>query len=273
MDNAKIAFIGCGNMGRSLIGGLIDSGYDRGLICAADPDQHQRGLARDNHGIVTTADNGEAIEAADVVVLAVKPQVLRATLLPLQDVFAKPPPLVISIVAGVRIRHLNHWLNDATPVIRVMPNTPAQVRSGAAGMIANRYASESQKRLAEVIIGSVGIVLWLENESAIDAVTALSGSGPAYFFLVMEAIEYAGIDMGLSAEQARRLTLATAQGAAKMALESGVAPATLRRQVTSPGGTTERAIDILQAGDLSKLFKDALEAARARAEELAGLIE
>jgi len=268
-DKAKIAFIGCGNMGRSLIGGLINNGYDSKLIQASDPDEGQREVSTESFGIVTSADNKQVVNTADVVVLAVKPQVIKQTLVPLAELFQDSDRLLISIAAGIQLHHLNHWLHESTPIIRVMPNTPALVQSGAAGMIANPFASAAHKEIAEKIMRSVGIAFWFENESDIDIVTALSGSGPAYYFLIMEAMEHAGISMGLAADQARQLTLATALGAAKMAIQSDLEPAMLRHQVTSPGGTTERAIDVLLGGNITGLFKEALEAARARSEELA----
>ena len=273
IHNKKIACIGCGNMGRSLIKGLIDSGYERSLIQAADPDQAQRQAAADTCGISVTGENRPIIENAGIIILAVKPQITPQVLPPLRDLFDNPGRLLLSVAAGIRLHHLNNWLHPETPVIRAMPNMPALLQCGASGLSANRHVSQLQRRVAEKIMRSVGTAIWFENESDLDAVTALSGSGPAYFFLVMEAMESAGIAMGLTAEHSRQLTLATALGAARMAVASDTGPAILRRQVTSSGGVTERALDVLLAGDIGGLFKDALVAARLRAEELAKAIE
>jgi pyrroline-5-carboxylate reductase len=181
-------------------------------------------------------------------------------------------PLVISIAAGVRSDALQRWLGGAVPVVRAMPNTPALVQTGATGLYATPAVSATQRDLAESIMRAVGVTVWVEDETLIDTVTALSGSGPAYFFLVMEVLENAAVNLGLPRETARLLTLETALGAAKMALESSEDPATLRARVTSPGGTTERALQIFQQADLAGIFADALAGAQARSQELAKLL-
>lgn len=274
MKNANITFIGCGNMGRSLIGGLIADGIDPGAIRGADPDPARRDSLSETYGIEVGGDNLAAVSGADVVILAVKPQMLLRVLAGVAPALKQRRPLVISIAAGLRISSLEKILGAGHPVVRVMPNTPALIQAGASALYANTAVSGDQRDLAEGIMRAVGLALWLDDESAMDAVTALSGSGPAYFFLVMEALEQAAVELGLPPGQARLLTLETAFGAAKMALESESGAATLRQQVTSPGGTTERALKVLmEEGDLMSVFSKALTAARDRSIELAQTLE
>ncbi len=269
MKQVRIAFLGCGNMGRSLIGGLIANGYPGNLIVGADPDAEQRKLTGRLFNIELTDNSEQAVANAEVVVLAVKPQAIQQTIAEISTVFRADSTLVLSIAAGVRLAAINDGLGGAAAVVRVMPNTPALIQAGAAGLYANEHASEEQKQLAEGIMRSVGVTVWLRDEEEIDAVTALSGSGPAYFFLQMEAMQKAAARLGLEPEQARLLTLETALGAAKMALESNLDVAELRRQVTSPGGTTERALQVLMDGKFIELFEAALSGARDRSRELA----
>jgi len=269
MKYTRVSFIGCGNMGLSLIGGLIANGHEPSAIRGADPDPVKRQLIADRYGIEVYADNAPAIGDTEVIVLAVKPQMLADTVSGLAA-YINPSQLIISIAAGIRLDMLGRLLGRDQPVVRVMPNTPALIRTGASALYANRAVSPAQRDLAEGIMRAVGLAVWLGNEADMDTVTALSGSGPAYFFLVMEVLEKAAIRLGLQPDQARLLTLETAIGAAKMALESGVDTATLRRQVTSPGGTTEQALKVLmEKGDIEQLFMDALSAAKHRSEELA----
>ena len=207
---------------------------------------------------------------ADVVVLAVKPQVLKPVATALAEAVQKRRPLIISIAAGVRTPAIARWLGGEVALVRAMPNTPALVASGATALYATAAVSPAQRALAESILRAVGLTLWLEDEAQMDAVTALSGSGPAYFFLVMEALEEAAVNgLELPRDIARLLTLQTAFGAAKMALESAEDMATLRARVTSPGGTTERAVEVLENGRLRALFAAALAAARQRSIEIA----
>ena len=269
MKQARIAFLGCGNMGRSLIGGLIANGYPDRLIVGADPDAEQRRLTGRHFNIELTDSNEQAVANAEVIVLAVKPQAIQQTIAEISAVFEAGSTLVLSIAAGVRLAAINSGLGGSAAVVRVMPNTPALIQAGAAGLYANEHVSEEQKQLAEGIMRSVGVTVWLKDEEEIDAVTALSGSGPAYFFLQMEAMEKAAVTLGLEPDQARLLTLETALGAAKMALESKLDVAELRRQVTSPGGTTERALQVLMDGNFIELFEAALSGARDRSRELA----
>ena len=268
----KLTFIGAGNMARSLIGGLIADGYDPTRITAADPVEDQRSGTGAQFGIVTHADNAAAAKEADVVILAIKPQAMQTAAQSLADVVQTGKPLLISIAAGVRTDDLDAWLGGNTTLVRCMPNTPALVQSGATGLFATAAVTASGRDIAESILRAVGITRWVEEESLLDAVTAVSGSGPAYFFLVMEAIQAGAERLGLEPDTARLLTLQTALGAARMAMESQQAPGELRRRVTSPGGTTERAIGILEEAGLRDDFDRALTAARDRAEELAKIM-
>lgn len=273
MKNIPIAFIGGGNMARSLIGGLVAGGHEPDRIWVAEPDIGQRELLHGRHGVRTGSDNLAIAAEAEVIVLAVKPQILQGVARQLAPVVQARRPLVISIAAGVREPDLRRWLGGGSlALVRTMPNTPALVGSAASALFANEFVSEERRQLAESLLRAVGVTVWVDNESLLDAVTALSGSGPAYFFLIMEALERTALDLGLDADNARLLTLQTAFGAAKMALESVESPAILRARVTSPGGTTERALSILCEGGLETLLAQALEAARSRARELGDLL-
>jgi len=269
MENSRITFIGCGNMGRSLIGGLIANGLPVNSITGTDINAEQRQTAASQFNIEVLEDNRQAIKDADVVVLAVKPQSMQETLQTIRADLAQEKPLLISIAAGIQLSHLGLWAGEELAIVRTMPNTPALIRSGATALCANQCTSETQRDLAEAIMRSVGLALWLDDESLMDAVTALSGSGPAYYFLIMEVMEKAATRLGLSQEHARILTLQTAFGAAKMALESNHDAETLRKQVTSPGGTTEEALNVLMNGGIEDLFAEALMAAQERSAELA----
>lgn len=271
--NQTIAFIGAGNMARSLIGGLIADGYPAQSIQAADPDAEQRQRLQERFGIQVDADNAVVAASAELVVLAVKPQVMREVAQGLGPTVQQRRPLVVSIAAGVREPALDRWLGGGAAVVRCMPNTPALVQAGATGLYANSRVTGDQRAAAEALMRAVGLTVWVTDEALLDSVTALSGSGPAYFFLVIEALENAGVELGLSRDQARLLTLQTAFGAARMALESDHDPAALRRHVTSPGGTTERAIGILRDGGLEALFSKAVAGARQRCQELSSLLE
>lgn len=269
MKDQTIAFIGGGNMARSLIGGLIADGAAADKIWVSDPDESQLDGLKQRFPVHTTPDNRQAVEAADVVVLAVKPQILKGVAEALRETIQAHRPLVVSIAAGIREPAITAWLGGNVAVVRAMPNTPALVRSGATALYANQAVSESQRSLAESILRAAGLTLWLDDEAQMDAVTALSGSGPAYFFLIMEAMQAAGTALGLPPETARLLTLETAFGAAKMALESAEDASRLRERVTSPGGTTEQALKVLEEAGVRDIFQRALEAARDRSQALA----
>ncbi len=271
MNNLKIGFIGAGNMARSLIGGLIASGLPATNLWASAPDAQKLQTLANDFGIQTSTDNQAPIDQCEVIVLAVKPQMLKQVcqaLRPCHDC------LYLSVAAGIPTASISRWLEQKSEagslaIIRAMPNTPALLQTGASALYANPHTSERQRESAEAIMRAVGLALWVDDEAQMDAVTALSGSGPAYHFLFMEAMICAAQELGLSEANARLLTVQTAFGAAKMALEIDEQPATLRRNVTSPGGTTERAIQTFQQGGFEKLVAAALSAARDRARELA----
>jgi pyrroline-5-carboxylate reductase len=269
MKKIRLAFIGAGNMARSLIGGLIADGWDPACISVSDPDPDQLAAVSRLFGTASAPDNVSAVEQSELVVLAVKPQVMREVARELAATVQGRKPLVISIAAGICTSDLQRWLGGDCALVRCMPNTPALVQSGATAMFANSAVNDDQKALAENILRAVGLALWVADEAQMDAVTALSGSGPAYFFLVIEALQEAGESLGLDGKTARLLALQTAFGAAKMALESRDDAATLRQRVTSPGGTTQKALAVLEEGGLRTLFNDALKAARDRSRELA----
>ncbi len=267
MSNPSIAFVGAGNMAASLIGGLRAQGVAASAIRASEPGDEQRARLQQEHGIATFADNAEAIKGADLIVLAVKPQIMKAVCLDLAPHLA-PNQVIISIAAGISCASLENWLGERA-VVRCMPNTPALLRQGVSGLFANARVSAAQKAQAEQVLSAVGLALWLDNEAQIDAVTAVSGSGPAYFFLLIEAMTEAGEKLGLPRETAAQLSIQTALGAACMASESDVDAAELRRRVTSPNGTTEAAIKTFQAGGFETLVQQALNAAANRSAELA----
>ncbi|WP_448725483.1 pyrroline-5-carboxylate reductase [Pseudomonas farris] len=267
MSKTRIAFIGAGNMAASLIGGLRAKGLDAAQIRASDPGEETRARVSAEHGIEVFAENAEAIQGVDVIVLAVKPQAMKAVCEAIRPSL-KPNQLVVSIAAGITCASMNNWLG-AQPIVRCMPNTPALLRQGVSGLYATGEVSAEQRQQAEELLSAVGIALWLEEEQQLDAVTAVSGSGPAYFFLLIEAMTAAGVKLGLPADIAAQLTVQTALGAAHMAVASDVDAAELRRRVTSPAGTTEAAIKSFQAGGFEALVEKALGAAAHRSAEMA----
>ncbi len=267
MSSTRIAFIGAGNMAASLIGGLRAQGVDADSIRASDPGAETRGKIAAEHGITVFADNAEAVDGADVVLIAVKPQAMKAVCEALRPSL-KPNQLVVSIAAGITCASMKNWLGEQ-PIVRCMPNTPALLRQGVSGLYATEHVNEEQRAQAEQLLSAVGIALWLEEEQQLDAVTAVSGSGPAYFFLLIEAMTAAGVKLGLPREVAAQLTQQTALGAALMATGSDVDAAELRRRVTSPAGTTEAAIKSFQAGGFEALVETALTAAAHRSAEMA----
>jgi len=272
MKDSKIAFIGGGNMAFSLIGGLVAGNCPGSNIHVSDPKQNSLDAMEKEFGITPfLSDNIAAIKGVDAIVLAVKPQIMADVATEIGN-SKSGSPLIISIAAGIRESALQRWLGVDSAIVRTMPNTPALLQSGATGLYANHIVSAEQKDLAESIMRSVGITAWMDQEDQLDAVTALSGSGPAYFFLLMEAMEAAGVEMGIPEDTARMLTIQTAFGAAKMALESPDSSSELRSKVTSPGGTTERAINIFQDGGFERLVSKSLSAARDRSIELAEIL-
>ena len=272
MSDQPIAFIGAGNMASSLIGGLVAQGRDPATIRAADPDAATRERAASRFGIEVSADNAATIGGAGTVVLAVKPQVMAEVVRDCAPAILEAGALVVSVAAGVRGADICRWLGRDAPVVRAMPNTPALLGCGATGLFANDHVSAGQRERAEAILSAAGITEWVAEEALLDAVTGISGSGPAYYFLLMELMENAGREMGLPADTARRLVLHTALGAARMALESEDAPGLLRERVTSPKGTTEAALNILREGGIEALVTDAVRGARDRAAELGDLL-
>lgn len=263
--NCNISFIGGGNMAQALIGGLISRGLPATRITVSDPSEKVRHLLLEKE-INVTDDNLKAVAHADVVVLAVKPQVLSMVLKPLQGQLADK--LVISIVAGAEVESIA-YLTGTQRIVRVMPNTPALVQTGAHGMYAPEAVSDADRQLASQILAATGLTLWVNSEAQIDAVTAVSGSGPAYFFYMMESMIRAGKNLGLDEKVATALTLQTALGAAQMAITSANSPAELRKNVTSPNGTTQAALEVFDRAQISQNIQAALAAAQKRSQQLA----
>ncbi|MDX2426306.1 MAG: pyrroline-5-carboxylate reductase [Cycloclasticus sp.] len=268
MNKQQIGFIGGGNMSSSLIGGLVSNGYPAENITVSDLDVDKLAYLSDIFGINSTQDSNQLVLQSDILVLAVKPQHMQSVADIIKISVQKKKPVVVSIAAGIRINALQRWLGGELPVVRCMPNTPALVKAGATGLFANEEVKEEQKDQVESLLRAVGVTVWLAEEGDLDSVTALSGSGPAYFFMVMEALEAAAIEAGLDQKTAQLLTQETALGAAKMALESSESAAVLRQRVTSPGGTTERAIGVMDERGLQGIFREALLAAKERSVEL-----
>ncbi len=272
MINKKIGFIGSGNMAYSLVGGLTSTGVQGSNLWVSDPKPEKTAQMASQFGVNTTQSNNELVQSVDIVILAVKPQQLAQVCSEIATSTQQSNPLIISIAAGVLSKDIEIWLKGSVALVRCMPNTPSLVQSGATALFANTQVSDEQKTLSESILRAAGLTIWVESESDMDAVTALSGSGPAYIFLVIEAMAKAGIELGLNKETAHLLAIQTAFGASKMALESDDSPEILRKKVTSPGGTTEKAIGILQEGQLENLFSQALEGAKNRSVELAEIL-
>ena len=268
MNIQKIGFIGGGNMASSLISGLIASGHSPQHLWVSDINPDALKALAENLNVNTSTSNDTVINEVDVIVLAVKPQILSNVAKSAAALIQQNKSLVVSIAAGISQQSLSQWLGADTAIVRCMPNTPALVLTGATALYANARVTVEQRNLAENIMRSVGIALWVKDESELDAVTAVSGSGPAYYFLLMEAMEKAALELGLSEATARLLVQQTALGAAKIALESSESPEQLRRRVTSPGGTTQRAIETFEQGGFTELVSKALHAARDRSIEM-----
>lgn len=272
MNKPTIAFIGAGNMASSIIGGLINDGWPTcQLIATARTEETLSNIHR-MFSIETTIDNHQAADKADVIMLCVKPQAMKEILTDLSPSI-KPNALVISIAAGVTMECLQKWGGEHLSMVRSMPNTPSLLRCGASGLYANDNVSTDHKTLTDYIFNAIGIAKWVDQESLIDAVIAVSGSGPAYYFLLMEIMEQVGSNLGLDAETSQQLTLQTALGAARMAMESDVDVAELRRRITSPNGTTEQAIKTFQEQGFPELVEKAMNAAVIRSIELAELLK
>jgi pyrroline-5-carboxylate reductase len=272
MKTERITFIGGGNMASSLIGGLVADGYDPRALTVSEPDPTKRNALAERYGVATTSDNVAAVAGTVTVVLCVKPQAAQQVCRGIADVVAVDKPLLISIMAGIAEASIQAWIGHPVPVVRTMPNTPALIQSGAIAMHASAEVDGDQRNRAETIMRACGLARWVAGESLVDVATAVSGSGPAYFFRLMEAMEQAGIALGLDPEDARLLTIQTALGAARMAIESDDPPQRLRQRVTSPGGTTERALSVLDEGGFGALVVKAIGAARQRASELSSIL-
>lgn len=266
---ATLAFIGAGNMASAIIGGLISNQYPAKNIWAGDPLQENLTRLSNDYGINTSTNNQEVIAQADVVILATKPQIMDKVCADIKDATLARKPLIISIAAGVTLDAFAQWLSADLAIVRCMPNTPALLQLGATAMFANSNVNAEQKTIAEHILNATGSARWVDSEAALDAITALSGSGPAYFFKVIELMQKVGVEMGLDAQLSEDFAIQTAVGAAQMAQQSDVDAAELRRRVTSPNGTTEAALKTFDELNLEDVFRKALFAAKNRSEELA----
>jgi pyrroline-5-carboxylate reductase len=266
--NSTIAFVGGGNMATSLISGLRKADCPGDCITVIEPDEAKRIHLAEQYGVNTAPSAHAGTMLTDVIVLSVKPQMLSEVAQDLIAPIGDNKPLIISIAAGVPIAGLRQWLGNSHAFVRCMPNTPSLIGAGATGLYADDAVTDEQRELAQSILATAGVTAWVEKESLLDAVTATSGSGPAYFFAFMEAMQAGAIELGLDEATARELVLHTALGAARMAIESGDDPATLRANVTSPGGTTAAALDQFSEGELGALVEKAMRAAAGRADEL-----
>jgi pyrroline-5-carboxylate reductase len=268
LSTVRITFIGGGNMARALIGGLIDRGVPARNVCAADPVVAQLDALETRYGVGVTQDNVSAVQDADVTILAVKPQEMRSVATLLAPRLTARRPLLVSVAAGIRATDIQHWVGSL-PVVRAMPNRPALHGHGITALFATSDVPAGHRELAEEILGAVGATLWLEREADMDTVTAVSASGPAYYFLLTEILEETGISLGLSPQVSRKLAVETAYGAGAMTREALESAATLREQVTSRGGTTEAALRHLESNDVRGIFAAAIAAAARRAAQLA----
>lgn len=267
LNNLTLAFVGGGNMARSLVGGAIEAGVAAANIRIGEPSAKQRARLAAEFGVACTDSNGDAVDGADLVVIAVKPQVAAEAVRAITSRI-DGRALVVSIMAGIRSNDLRRWLGAGPSIVRCMPNTPALIGFGMTALYAAPGLPDAARERATALLDAVGETVWIDREDQLDAVTAVSGSGPAYFFLVAEALQAAGIAAGLPSDVAATLARQTARGAAEMAAAGGDV-AELRRQVTSPGGTTAAAVAVLEASGLRDAFARAVDAAAARSRELA----
>jgi pyrroline-5-carboxylate reductase len=268
MENKTvIGFIGAGNMAYALIKGLLNNGFYANQINISDPNEELLRNRESELKVTTYSDNASLLSNSDVIFFAVKPQVLSNVCLELKGI-VKSKHLFVSIVAGIRSSDINRWLGGNFSLIRTMPNTPALFQSGVTGLFANELVDNEQKSLVSSILSSVGECFWVNEEKLIDAITAISGSGPAYFFLLMESMKQAGMALGLDEETANSLSIQTAYGASLMANKTGKDSRTLRAEVTSPNGTTQSAIESFQDQNFEGIVANATRAAYDRAREL-----
>ena len=269
MSSARpITFIGGGNAARSLIGGLLARGHDAASIHVSAPSPETRAALARDFGVRVYADNLDAGRHSDVWVLAVKPQIMRAVCEDLAATASEHQPLIISVAAGITCQQLQRWLGDERAIVRAMPNTPVQFGAGAIGLFANAHASDQQRAVANALLQATGLTAWIDVEARMDVVTALSGSGPAYVFLLAEAMQAAAVAQGLPTDTAHALTVQTIFGAARMLQESAEPAAVMRQRVTSPGGTTRAAQDVFDAAGFQALVDRAITAATQRGREL-----
>ena len=267
--DTQIAFIGGGHMARSLIGGLVRTGVAPADLRVGEPNVELAAALGRDFGVAAGPDNDAAVDAAGTWVLAVKPQATHAVCTTLRAAAQDRAPLVISIAAGIRTDQIETWLGGGIAVVRAMPNTPALIGAGATGLFATAQVDAQRRAIAERVLGAVGLTEWIAEEALMDTVTAVSGSGPAYFFLLVEALEEAGVAGGLPRDTARRLAIRTCLGAGRMlAEEEATEPAQLRRRVTSPGGTTQAALDSFAANRFDAIVAQAVRAATQRGREL-----
>ena len=269
----QLAFIGGGNMARSLIGGLLKTGVAASSIRVAEPSATAREALGRDFGVACFAENRQAVDQAEVILLAVKPQVMPSIHADLHDILQRNHPLLISIAAGVRLSQLERWFGANLPIVRCMPNTPALIGAGATGLCANSRVSPAQKAQAQHMLDAAGLTRWIDDEALMDTVTAVSGSGPAYFFALVEALEAAAVAQGLPRDTARALAAQTCLGAGRMLVESGDDPAILRQRVTSPHGTTQAALESFSADGLAHIVAHAVAAATVRGVEMAAELD
>ena len=270
MDYGKVAYVGGGNMTRALAGGMLAAGYEPSHVLISEPlAEHRETLGDELPGVKILEQNEDAVRDAECIVFAVKPQILCDVCKPLASIAQATRPLIISIAAGVRAGDIEHWLGGQLPVVRVMPNQPALLRLGVSGLFANEHTSEKQLRAATNIVSTTGPVIKVGSEKDIDTVTAVSGTGPAYFYLLTDMLVKVAVDLGLSYDDALALVLETARGAGEMAEQSGETMDALIARVRSPGGTTAAAFDFLDGTDFRDIFSQAVVAARDRAVHLA----
>ncbi|WLF83266.1 pyrroline-5-carboxylate reductase [Moraxella sp. ZY210820] len=268
MFTQKIGFIGGGNMAQAIIGGLIAQGFNQQSIMVSEPYQPTREILQSKN-IQLLNDNVAVVQHVDIIIIAVKPQMAKEVLAPLTGLC--DDKLIISIMAGIEIETISQLLGGAKRIVRVMPNTPALLQLGASGAFAHDLTADD-KNIATQILQAIGLVVWVKNEREIDAVTAISGSGPAYFFYMMEQMIQAGIDMGLDEQTVKQLTLQTALGSAQMAMQSEYSPTQLRKNVTSPNGTTQKAIETFDELGVGQGIQQGVKNAERRSQELAEIL-
>ncbi len=267
--NPTIAILGCGKMGSSLLNGLITTGFKASQLIVSDPHLSNPSPQLINSGVTFLTNNQTAIEKANTVLLAIKPQIMVEVLTPLIPAFTEHRPLIISIAAGINTSMLTTLLGSDIPCIRAMPNTPAQINQGVSALFATQMATQDHRDLADAIFAAVGQTVWIDHEALMDPITAISGSGPAYFYLIMEALIQAAIEAGIPADLAKKLVSQTAEGSIAMVKANSTSTiSNLRDQVTSPGGTTAAALDVLFKHDIIELFGKAVSAATNRAVQL-----